>query len=154
MDLSKPRYLEDPIREDLTNKMVFIGGPRQVGKTTLARRIAGNWARTSYFNWDKRTHRQGILREQWPPETQAIVFDEIHKYPRWKTFIKGLWDTRRYGKRIMECKIKNDWNCTALNYYKQKLKSSTSGKAGGLKFTGPSKGPGRILILPGAEPLG
>ena len=40
MDLFKPRYLEDPIREDLTNRMVFIGGPRQVGKTTLAREIA------------------------------------------------------------------------------------------------------------------
>jgi hypothetical protein len=101
MDLFKPRYLEDPIREDLTNKMVFIGGPRQVGKTTLARRIADKWSNTAYFNWDKRAHRQAILREQWPPETQVIVFDEIHKYTRWKTFIKGLWDTRRYGERIM-----------------------------------------------------
>ena len=101
MDLFRPRYLEDPIREDLENKMVFIGGPRQVGKTTLARRITDNWTNTVYFNWDKSTHRQAILHEQWPPETQIIVFDGIHKFPRWKIFIKGLWDTRRYGERIL-----------------------------------------------------
>jgi uncharacterized protein len=97
----KPRYLDVPIKEDLENKMVFIGGPRQVGKTTLARRIADHWGSTAYFNWDRRSHRQAILRELWPPDTQVIIFDEIHKFPRWKTFIKGLWDTRRHGERIM-----------------------------------------------------
>ena len=81
--------------------MVFIGGPRQVGKTILAREIAKGWKTTSYFNWDQRNHRQFILQEQWPPETELIVFDEIHKFPRWKTYIKGLWDTRRYGERII-----------------------------------------------------
>ena len=30
------RYLSAPIRDDLRSKMVFLGGPRQVGKTTLA----------------------------------------------------------------------------------------------------------------------
>jgi len=61
MDLVKTRYLEGPIREDLENKMVFIGGPRQVGKTTLARRIAGNWPITAYFNWNAKSRTTGIL---------------------------------------------------------------------------------------------
>jgi predicted AAA+ superfamily ATPase len=30
------RYIVDFIVSDLRKKMVFIGGPRQVGKTTLA----------------------------------------------------------------------------------------------------------------------
>jgi len=97
----KLRYLDSLIQQDLEEKMVFIGGPRQVGKTILAREIAKGWKTTSYFNWDQRNHRQFILQEQWPPETELIVFDEIHKFPRWKTYIKGLWDTRRYGERII-----------------------------------------------------
>ena len=31
-----PRYFSGPIEDDLGSKMVFLGGPRQVGKTTLA----------------------------------------------------------------------------------------------------------------------
>ena len=97
----RPRYLESPIFEDLADKMVFVGGPRQVGKTTLAQKIGAQFKSTSYFNWDNRTHRRSILREEWPPETEIIIFDEVHKYHRWKTFIKGIWDTRRYSERIM-----------------------------------------------------
>src|SRR3972149_6249459 len=95
------RYLEVPIREDLSSKMIFIGGPRQVGKTTLAQKIAGDFSSTAYFNWDNRSHRQAILREQWPPETELLIIDELHKFPRWKTFVKGVWDTRRYSERII-----------------------------------------------------
>lgn len=35
------RYLHDAIDEDLAEKMVFLGGPRQVGKTTLALWLIG-----------------------------------------------------------------------------------------------------------------
>jgi AAA+ ATPase superfamily predicted ATPase len=45
------RYLEAQVRRDLARKMVFVGGPRQVGKTTLARAILGRSA-AGYMNWD------------------------------------------------------------------------------------------------------
>jgi predicted AAA+ superfamily ATPase len=40
-DRAVRRYLEAPVREDLPEKMVFVGGPRQVGKTTLALSFSG-----------------------------------------------------------------------------------------------------------------
>ena len=95
------RYLEGPIREDLDHKMVFVGGPRQVGKTTLAREIARGFRTSSYFNWDSRGQRQAVLGQRWPPGTELVILDEIHKYPRWKNFIKGVWDTRRYAERLI-----------------------------------------------------
>lgn len=97
----KSRYLEKSISGDLDHKMVFIGGPRQVGKTTLARMIASRCRHPAYFNWDSRPHRLALLREQWAPETDLLVLDELHKYPRWKSFVKGIWDTRRHGERII-----------------------------------------------------
>lgn len=80
-------------------KMAFVAGPRQVGKTTLVRHLleragqAGN-----YFNWDVESHRKAVLRDPesfWTPPRAArarIALDEIHKYPRWKRFLKGLYD--------------------------------------------------------------
>jgi predicted AAA+ superfamily ATPase len=101
MDSIRSRYLENLVREDLERKMVFIGGPRQVGKTTLARQISGEARVPAYFNWDDRRHRKAILGAEWPPETDLIVFDEIHKSPKWKGMIKGIWDTREHGERII-----------------------------------------------------
>ena len=101
MDSVRGRYLEAPIQEDLEKRMVFIGGPRQVGKTTLARRISRGARSPAYFNWDSRAHRRAILDAQWPTETDLIVFDEIHKSPKWKQMIKGIWDTRERGERII-----------------------------------------------------
>lgn len=49
--MSAPRrYLLPQIRSDLRAKMVFVAGPRQVGKTTLAKRLPG--ADAGYLNWD------------------------------------------------------------------------------------------------------
>ncbi len=97
----RSRYLEKVVREDIEQKMVFIGGPRQVGKTTLTRIVGKHFRSPTYLNWDSRTHRHLILREQWSPETDLLVFDELHKYPKWKQWIKGVWDTRRHGERII-----------------------------------------------------
>lgn len=97
----KHRYLEYFVAGDLAHKMVFIGGPRQVGKTTLARMVGSHYRHPAYFNWDSRPHRLAILREQWTPETDLLVFDELHKYSRWKSFIKGVWDTRRHKEQII-----------------------------------------------------
>ena len=50
-----PRYLEDPVREAMKKKMVLVGGPRQVGKTTFALGFLGKDAdekHSAYLNWD------------------------------------------------------------------------------------------------------
>ncbi len=73
--------------------MVFIGGPRQVGKTTLAKNIlSGDFPEGRYFNWDYDEDRQDILKKKWSSKNRLLVFDELHKYPRWKAWIKGVYD--------------------------------------------------------------
>ena len=59
------RYIAPNILKDLTRKMVFVGGPRQVGKTTLAKAIlSSNYRSGRYLNWDYDEDRQDILRKQ------------------------------------------------------------------------------------------
>ena len=93
-----PRYLADQVRLDLERKMVFVAGPRQVGKTTLARSLPG--AHRGYMNWDVEEDRERILRRQLPV-ADLWVFDEIHKYRAWRNLLKGLYDVRREGQRIL-----------------------------------------------------
>jgi predicted AAA+ superfamily ATPase len=89
----KERYLTSPVLEDLSQKMVFIGGPRQVGKTTFAREIVSrHFKAEAYFNWDNRTHRKSIMDGLWPGDADLIILDEIHKYKKWKTLVKGYYD--------------------------------------------------------------
>lgn len=90
------RYLKKPASQDLIKKMVFIGGPRQVGKTTLARQIIKN--KDSYLNWDNVEHRHSIITNQIKTHLSELIFDEIHKFANWRNFIKGFYDT--YGKEI------------------------------------------------------
>ncbi len=88
------RYLEPHIVNDLRRKMVFVGGPRQVGKTTLARRILQTrFHNGRHLNWDLDEDRQDILDKRWSSDHDLFVFDELHKYPHWKRWIKGLYDT-------------------------------------------------------------
>jgi len=89
------RYLEPLIREDLAKKMVFIGGPRQVGKTTLAQNIAQTYAQPTYLNWDSRDDKQAILDSTFVGGTTLVVFNEVHKYRDWKNHLKGVYDTRK-----------------------------------------------------------
>jgi hypothetical protein len=87
------RYIVSNILNDLSKKMVFIGGPRQVGKTTLAKAIlSSNYPSGRYLNWDYDEDRQDIMRKQWSADQKLLVFDELHKFPRWKTWIKGIYD--------------------------------------------------------------
>ena len=92
------RYLKKGILEDLDNKMVFVGGPRQVGKSTLARDLAPKNCR--YLNWDVSKDRELILKQYFPTEN-FILFDEIHKYKHWRAYIKGLYDTYKEKKKIL-----------------------------------------------------
>ncbi len=94
----KPRYLEPQVRRDLARKMVFVGGPRQVGKTTLARRLLGK--QPGYLNWDVAAHREAILQNELPPSA-LWVFDELHKYRRWRNWLKGVFDGRPEGQQIL-----------------------------------------------------
>jgi hypothetical protein len=92
------RYLASQVERDLLRKMVFVAGPRQVGKTTLALSLPG--ARAGYLNWDVAEHREAILGREFPA-TGLWVFDEIHKYRAWRGLLKGLYDGRRPGQRIL-----------------------------------------------------
>ncbi len=90
-----PRYVEAPLRDDLLRKMVFLGGPRQVGKTTLALGLlgAGGIRHRGYLNWDDPRARHSLLRGELPGGESLLVLDEIHKYSRWRNLVKGLYDT-------------------------------------------------------------
>ena len=92
------RYLEAQVARDLERKMVFVTGPRQVGKTTLAQGQPG--AGAGYLSWDVPADRERILRRELPV-ADLWIFDEIHKYGRWRDFLKGLYDARREKQRIL-----------------------------------------------------
>ena len=83
-------------------QMVFISGPRQVGKTTISESLA-----LVYLSWDDEDVRKAIQSGQRTLAAKygidkptlarrVVVFDEIHKYSRWKQFLKGFYDI--YGK--------------------------------------------------------
>jgi predicted AAA+ superfamily ATPase len=76
-----PRYLERQVRKDLKKKMVFVAGPRQVGKTTLAKAVLGG--ETGYLSWDVPDHRERILRRELPA-ADPLALDEIHRHPAGK----------------------------------------------------------------------
>jgi len=100
------RIYDSLLAEHLVNnrQMAFVTGPRQVGKTTTCRRHAD-----AYANWDNVDDRELILSgpasvverlglnrlTETPP---TALFDELHKYPRWKQFLKGFFDT--YADRV------------------------------------------------------
>ena len=93
----KTRYLSNIISKDAlkNHKMAFISGPRQVGKTTLGKQLLKD--KNNYFSWD-----QTQFRKVWnkTPEkiletigTGPVLFDEIHKDRRWKSKVKGIYDS-------------------------------------------------------------
>ena len=92
------RYLAEQVSKDLSKKMVFVGGPRQVGKTTLAMKLLQD--KRGYLNWDVPQHRESILKRELPA-SPLWVFDEIHKYRSWRNFLKGLFDLRADRQKIL-----------------------------------------------------
>ncbi len=100
--MTKQRYLEPFINGDLQKKMVFVGGPRQVGKTTLSKTIGDHHFTTyDYLNWDSRPDRRAILDERFSGAARLLIFDELHKYRPWKNYLKGLYDTNRERLAIL-----------------------------------------------------
>jgi predicted AAA+ superfamily ATPase len=89
------RYLEPLIASDLEKKMVFLGGPRQVGKTTLAQGLIKNFkdGHPAYLNWDNEFDKKRLNLRDWPRSEPLIVLDEIHKFKNWRNTVKGLYDS-------------------------------------------------------------
>jgi predicted AAA+ superfamily ATPase len=89
------RYLTESLRQDLKTKLVLLAGPRQCGKTTLAKSLLDN--RGQYLNWDIAGDRKVIRAVAWPKDASLVVLDELHKAPKWKNLLKGLID--EYGNK-------------------------------------------------------
>lgn len=92
------RYLSDFVKEDSDKKIILISGPRQSGKTTLTKDLFED---SVYFNYDLPKNREAILKRQWRRDAEAILFDELHKMPAWKRWIKSLYDVEGNRPRII-----------------------------------------------------
>ena len=78
-------------KEKKNRKPLILKGARQVGKTTLAiKLIAPVFKEFAYYNWDARSDRKKIMSSEFPGSAKLIIFDEIHKYPKWKNLINYL----------------------------------------------------------------
>jgi len=88
-------------------QMAFVSGARQVGKTTTCRELGAH-----YLSWDVEEHRRLLLQgpasvgealqlQQLQETLPVVVFDELHKNPRWKSFLKGFFDLHESRCRIL-----------------------------------------------------
>ena len=105
------RIYEAVIEEHLAEnrQMLFLVGPQQVGKTTTSLEVAEPYKYHFYFNWDVQSDRAKIVEgpdavaltmqlDTLKTSRPVVVFDELHKYGKWKTFLKGFFD--KYSKRV------------------------------------------------------
>ncbi|MFH1258398.1 MAG: ATP-binding protein [Elusimicrobiota bacterium] len=96
------RLIYSALWEQLSSEkqMVFISGPRQTGKTTLAKEIAKSFKNSVYFNWDIISNKKTLIENptffeninRIDESTPLVIFDEIHKYKNWKNYLKGIYD--------------------------------------------------------------
>ena len=96
------RTLYTNLWEQLSSEkqMIFLSGPRQVGKTTLAQEIAKKFVNNIYFNWDVIDNKKLLVKNptffedinRKDESIPLVIFDEIHKYKRWKNYLKGAYD--------------------------------------------------------------
>lgn len=99
-----PRYLEGAVHKALMKKMVLVGGPRQVGKTTFALGFLGKDAdekHPAYLNWDHPSVPPRLRRAELPPGEPLLLLDEIHKYARWRNLLKGIYDSERSRRKFL-----------------------------------------------------
>jgi len=89
------------IIKDLDKKVVFLVGPRQVGKTWLAKEIAKGYKKAVYLNYDRFEDREIMKYEQWLEDTDLLILDELHKMKGWKNYLKGVYDTKPENLKIM-----------------------------------------------------
>ncbi|HUT71430.1 MAG TPA: ATP-binding protein [Desulfatiglandales bacterium] len=80
--------------------MIFLVGPRQVGKTTLAKIVSRSFVNNLYFNWDIPSDKARLMEnptffqeiKRRDSSTPLVILDEIHKYKDWKNYLKGVCD--------------------------------------------------------------
>ena len=97
------RYLLKSIKYFLKKRMVFVGGPRQVGKTTLCLQFLKppSISNRAYLNWDDLQARSKIKKAELPIDKKIILFDEVHKFKNWRSLVKGFYDTKRYKYKFL-----------------------------------------------------
>lgn len=95
------RRQKDIVLKDLRKKIVFLVGPRQTGKTWLAKDLGKEFGRTEYLSYDRLADRRIIEKEGWVDATDLLILDELHKMPDWKNYLKGLFDTKNERLKIL-----------------------------------------------------
>ncbi len=103
-------YYQDIWTELSSDKsMIFITGPRQAGKTTLAGLLSKRFTNSLYFNWDIAKDRIRFLEnpffftelERKDNSIPLIIFDELHKFKDWKNYLKGISDEYKDQYRFL-----------------------------------------------------
>lgn len=95
------RIQTDYIIKDLPKKMVFVAGPRQVGKTFLSKQVAQDYEHPVYLNYDDIDDRKIIKNRSWLEKTDLLILDELHKMRGWKNYLKGTFDTKSEQLNIL-----------------------------------------------------
>jgi predicted AAA+ superfamily ATPase len=126
---------------------VAIIGPRQVGKTTLAREIAGSRPASLYLDLEAREDRDRLaepalfLRQY---ENSLVVLDEIHRIPEIFSSLRGIIDKgRRTGHGKGRFLILGSASIDLL-------RQSSESLAGRITYV--NMGPFNVLELPADEP--
>lgn len=92
------RIYQKYINEFLKKKIILISGPRQSGKTTLSKMGHKEFI---YLNFDNEDDRKTLSERSWDKKIKLIIFDEIHKKPKWKQWLKGIYDKNEYLNNFM-----------------------------------------------------
>lgn len=83
------RDLLSALAADMHNKILLLTGPRQCGKTTLSKMLTDDY---QYLNYDLAEHRLLLSEKSWDRSTSLVIFDELQKMPKWKSWLKGVYD--------------------------------------------------------------
>lgn len=94
------RRIATQIAKDLEKKMVLLAGPRQCGKTTLAKTFLKK-RKGHYYNWDILEDKRLIKNNEIDRESKLWIFDEVHKYKPWRNWLKGLYDQHGEKHQIL-----------------------------------------------------
>ena len=92
------RKIQTCLTQDFGKKIQLLSGPRQVGKTTLSQQLAADY---QYLNYDRAEHRQIMMEAAWDRKQKLVIFDELHKMPQWKQWLKGIYDTEKHGPSLL-----------------------------------------------------
>ncbi|MBC7430094.1 MAG: ATP-binding protein [Bacteriovorax sp.] len=92
------RSITKSLKKDLDSKIVLLSGPRQVGKTTLSKNLDLSF---EYLNFDDSDLRKIMMNRSWKRDVDLVIFDELHKRPKWKSWIKGIYDTEGVKPKIL-----------------------------------------------------